>query len=105
MWQAPPTMPGGQAWYSDVAIELVLTLRLVFHLALSQAEGFAASVLRVLVQELRVPGHTTLGPRSCGFAGRQLKVVPNSPVDLAVDSTGLKSACCIDRLTGCLEVG
>ena len=39
-WQAPRrTTPGGQAWYSDAAIELVLVLRLVFHLALRQAEG------------------------------------------------------------------
>jgi hypothetical protein len=44
-WQAPRrTTPGGQAQYSqarysDAAIELVLLLRLVFHLALRQAEG------------------------------------------------------------------
>jgi hypothetical protein len=37
------TTPGGQALYSDLAIELVLTLRLVFHLALRQAEGFTHS--------------------------------------------------------------
>ncbi len=37
-WQAPRrTTPGGQALYSDLAIELVLALRLVFHLALRQA--------------------------------------------------------------------
>ena len=41
-WQAPRrTTPGGQARYSDLAIQLVLTLRLVFHLALRQAEAFA----------------------------------------------------------------
>src|SRR3954469_22372592 len=39
-WQAPRrTTPGGQAWYSDAAIELVLMLRLVFHLALRPPEG------------------------------------------------------------------
>ncbi len=44
-WQAPRrTTPGGQAWYSDVAIELVPTLRLVFHLGLRQAEGFTAAL-------------------------------------------------------------
>ena len=60
-WQAPRrTTPGGQAWYSDAAIELVLMLRLVFHLGLRQAEGFAASVLRLLGQDMRVPDHTTL---------------------------------------------
>ena len=39
-WQAPRrSTPGRQPRYSDLAIELVLTLRLVFHLALRQAEG------------------------------------------------------------------
>ena len=71
-WQALRRgTPGGQAWYSDAAIELVLMLRLVFHLALRQAEGFATSVLRLLEQTLRVPDHTTLSRRSRGFAGRQ----------------------------------
>src|SRR3712207_7731304 len=70
-WQAPRrTTPGGQAWYSDAAIELVLTLRLVFHRALRQAEGVAASVLRLLGQALRVPDHTTLCRRGRGFAGQ-----------------------------------
>jgi hypothetical protein len=59
-WQAPRrTTPGGQALYSDLAIELVLTLRLVFHLALRQAEGFVTSVLRLLGLDLPVPDHTT----------------------------------------------
>ncbi len=90
-WQAPRrTTPGGQAWYSDVAIELVLTLRLVFHLPLRQAEGFAASVLRLLGQERRVPDHTTLSRRGRGFAGRQPKVVPHGPMHLVIDSTGLR---------------
>ena len=39
-WQAPRrTIPGGQARYSDLAIELVLILRLVFHLALRSRAG------------------------------------------------------------------
>jgi len=90
-WQAPPrTTPGGQARYSDVAIELVLILRSVLHLALRQAEGFAASVLRLLGQELRVPDHTTLCRRGRGFAGRCPKILPHGPMHLVIDSTGLK---------------
>ena len=90
-WQAPRrTTPGGQAWYSDAAIELVLMLRVVFHLALRQAEGFGASVLRLLGQALRVPDHTTLSRRSRSFAGRQPKVAPHGPLHLVIDSTGLK---------------
>ena len=65
-WQAPRrTTPGGQALYSDLAIELVLILRLVFHLALRQTEGFARSVLRLLGLDLPVPDHTTLSRRGC----------------------------------------
>ncbi len=60
-WQAPRrTTPGGQARYSGLAIQLVLMLRLVFHLALRQAEAFAGSVLRLLGLDLFVPDHTTL---------------------------------------------
>jgi hypothetical protein len=85
-WQAPRrTTPGGEAWYSDAAIELVLMLRLVFHLALRQAEGFTMSVLR-----LRVPDHTTLSRRSPSFAGRQPKVIPDGSLHLVIGSTGLK---------------
>jgi hypothetical protein len=36
---------GGQPIYSDIAIETLLTLRLVFHLPLRQAEGFLKSIL------------------------------------------------------------
>jgi hypothetical protein len=39
-WQAAPrTTPGGQAWYSPLAILTALTLRAVFRLALRQTEG------------------------------------------------------------------
>jgi hypothetical protein len=65
-------------------------LRLVFRLALRQAEGFAASVLRLLGQDLRVPDHTTLCRRGRGFAGCRPEVVPHGPMHLVIDSTGLQ---------------
>src|SRR5919112_5331493 len=68
----------------------IRTLRLVFHLALRQAEGFARSVLRLLGQELRTPDHTTLSRRGRGFAGRQPRATPSGPMHLVIDSTGLK---------------
>src|SRR5918997_1083389 len=90
-WHAPRrTTPGGQARYSDLAIELALMLRLVFHLAPRQAEGFTGSVLRLLGQALRVPDHTTLCRRGRGFAGRRPETVPHGPLHLVIDSTGLK---------------
>jgi len=88
-WQAAPrTTPGGQARYSDLAIELVLMLRLVFHLALRQVEGFVSSVLRLLGLKLSIPDHTTLSRR--GFAERQPCAVAHGPLHLLIDSTGLK---------------
>ena len=91
-WQAPRrSTPGGQPRYSDLAIELVLTLRLVFHLALRQAEGFARSVLALLGLGLAVPDHTTLSRRGRAFAGRQPRVrAGTGPMHLVLDSTGLE---------------
>jgi hypothetical protein len=91
-WTAPKqSSPDGQARYSELAIELVLTLRLVFHLALRQAEAFSRSVLRLLGLALSVPDHTTLSRRGRAFAGRQPRVrVSASPVHLVLDSMGLE---------------
>ena len=79
-----------------MAIELVLTLRLVFHLALRQAEGFARSALRLpalrlLGLDLCVPDHTTLSRRGRAFAGRQPRAARHDePVHVVLDSTGLQ---------------
>jgi hypothetical protein len=90
-WQAPRrATPGGQACYSDLVIELVLMLRLVFHLALRQAEGFVGSVFRMLGLDLSIPDHTTLSRRGRDFAHRRPHSVPHGPLHLVIDSTGLK---------------
>ncbi len=75
----------------DLAIETVLSLRLVFHLALRQAAGLAGSVLRLLGLDLPVPDHTTLNRRGRAFAGRQPRARGGSgPLHLVLDSTGLE---------------
>jgi hypothetical protein len=91
-WQAPRrTSRGGQPIYADMAIEVVLTLRLVFHLALRQVEGFTHSVLRLLGLDFSVPDHSTLNRRGRGFAGRQPRAVRHDrPVHVVLDSTGLQ---------------
>lgn len=91
-WTAPRrTSPGGQPLYSELAIELVLTLRLVFHLALRQAEGFARGVLRLLGLQLSVPDHTTLSRRGKAFARRQPRPpATKGAIHLVLDSTGLE---------------
>ncbi len=91
-WAAPKrSSPGGQPLYSELAIELVLTLRLVFCLALRQAEAFSRGVLRLLGLALPVPDHTTLSRRGRAFAGRQPRVLASAePIHLVLDSTGLE---------------
>ena len=66
-------------------------LRLVFHLALRQAEAFAGSVLRLLGLDLFIPDHTTLSRRSRKFAGPRPHTVSHGPVHLVIDSTGVET--------------
>ena len=56
--------PGGQSFYSDLAIATALTLRAVFRLALRQTEGLIGSIIRLLGLELAVPDHSTLSRRA-----------------------------------------
>ncbi len=74
-----------------MAIEVVLTLRLVFHLALRQVEGFTRSVLRLLGSQIAAPDHSTLSRRGRGFAGRQPRAACHDrPVHAVLDSTDLQ---------------
>ena len=82
--------PGRQRRYSDLAIETVLTLRLVFPLPLRQAEGFVRSLVTVMDIGLRTPDHTTLSRRSSSLKPvLDYRACPGDPVHLIVDSTGL----------------
>ena len=54
---------GGQRIYSDIAIQTVLTLRLLFHLPLRATEAFVASIFKLAGLKLSVPDHTTLSRR------------------------------------------
>jgi hypothetical protein len=85
---------GGQPRYSDLAIETALTLGLVFGLRLRQTEGFLSSVLALMGLDLPTPDHTTLSrrartwspPARCG----NRRSVPDGPLHVLVDSTGLE---------------
>ena len=81
---------GGQQLYSDLAIETALTLRLVFHLALRQTEGFVGSLLKLMGLDLTAPDHTTLSRRGSKLEVALRRQVPAGPIHLIVDSTGLK---------------
>ncbi len=91
-WTPPKTgYPGGQPTYSDIAIETALTLRLIFHLPLRQTEGFMSSILKLMNLDLPCPDHTTISRRNQTVdIQRQLHRLPEEPVCLIVDSSGLK---------------
>lgn len=80
---------GSQFDYSDQAIEIMLTVKEVFHLTNRQTEGFMRSLFAMLKIALPVPDHSTLSKR-----GKTLKVnLPkrtNQSLNIVMDSTGLK---------------
>lgn len=82
--------PGGQQQYSDLAILTALTLRSVFHLALRQTEGFLGSLIRLMGLDLRTPDHTTLSRRGKSLEVPKMARNHDGPLDLVLDSTGLK---------------
>ena len=60
---------GSQFDYSDKAIEIMLTLKEVFHLTNRGVEGFVRSLFQMMNIDLSVPDHSTLSKR-----GKTLKV-------------------------------
>lgn len=76
--------------YSDGAIECLLTLRELFRLPYRQTEGLGRALVKLLEAEVAVPDFTSLAKRAAKL-GVSLEVLPTSgPIDLVVDSTGLK---------------
>lgn len=79
---------GGQSKYSDLAITLCLTLRVVYQLPLRQTQGLMRSVARLMGIDIAVPDFSTLSRRGKGL------VLPSAnhhstnrePVHLVVDS-------------------
>jgi len=88
-WYAGEKQRGSQFEYSEKAIEIMLSIREVFHLTNRGVEGFVRSVFAMLNIHLLVPDHSTLSRRA-----KTLKVkLPrktNGNMNLVLDSTGLK---------------
>jgi IS5 family transposase len=80
---------GSQFKYSDKAIEIMWTIKEVFHLTNRSVEGFVRSLFEMLNIHLPIPDHSTLSKR-----GKTLNVkLPRNPserLNLVLDSTGLK---------------
>ena len=76
--------------YSDSAIECLLTLRELFRLPYRQTEGLGRALAQLMNIELPIPSFTLLAKRAArlhiGLNIRQLR----GPIDVVIDSTGLK---------------
>jgi len=84
-----PTQRGSQFDYSAQAIQVMLTVKNVFHLPNRATEGFIRSLFRLLEIMLSVPDHTTLSRRGKKLSVRLPKQAKGA-LDLVMDSTGLK---------------
>ncbi len=67
---------GGQARYTDMAIQTSLTLRAAFKLPLRQTEGLMASVITLTGQTISAPDHTTVSRRAVTLPVIQSAQVP-----------------------------
>ena len=80
---------GSQFDYSDKAIEIMLTLKEIFHLPNRSVEGFVRSLFQMMKIDLPVPDHTTLSKRSKTLNVKLPKQSAGS-LNVVMDSTGLK---------------
>ena len=90
-WQyTGPRQRGAQYVYAEAAIQCVLTLRAVYHLALRAAQGLAQSVFGLLQVSFPVPTYSTLSRRGARSEGVLSRMPSSGPVHLVLDSSGFK---------------
>ena len=65
-------------------------LRLAFGRPWRQTEGMLASIMRLLGLDLPVPDHTTFSRRSADLTVANAVRIATGPVNVVIDSTGLK---------------
>jgi transposase len=92
-WRYPgPPQRGAQYVYAEAAINCVLTLRAVYHLALRATEGLARSVFALLEVALPVPSYSTLSRRAADLSVVLGALPRSTPLHLVIDASGFKVA-------------
>src|SRR5690349_19501581 len=76
--------------YSDIVIETAVMLRLAMGKPWRQTEGMLSSIIGMLGLDLPVPDHTTLSRRSACLTLTTTLKKPKGPVNVVIDSSGLK---------------
>jgi hypothetical protein len=90
-WYASPSAKQGRPQiYSDTCIELMLTLRSLFHFPLRATQGFLVGLMQRLGLGLKVPHYSRLSRRALKINFRTQGSSSQRITDVVVDSTGLK---------------
>lgn len=76
--------------FSDAAIQFCLTIKVLFKLPLRQTTGMVASLLKIAGLDWAVPDYTTLCRRQKTLAVHIPYRRADGPLNLLVDSTGIK---------------
>ncbi len=76
--------------YSDLAIETMLTLRELFGLPYRQTEGFGRALAKLMDVDVAIPHHTSMQKRAAKLNIAIEVAQAKGPIDVVVDSTGLK---------------
>ena len=90
-WRAPcDGRPGRPAVFSDAATQFCLSIKVLFKLPLRQTAGMVASLLRLAGLDWPVPDFSTLCRRQKTLAVQVPYRRADGPLNLLVDSTGIK---------------
>lgn len=76
--------------FSDAAIECCLLLRSIYHLPLRATQGFIQGLVGLLGLEIDTPDYTLLCKRASKLSIDLKMLTTSTPIDIVVDSTGLK---------------
>ena len=82
--------PGRPPVFSDAAIQFCLMVKVLFGLPLRQTTGMVASILKMAGLDWPVPGFSTLSRRQKTLAVQISSRRAPGPLNLLVDSTGIK---------------
>ncbi len=76
--------------YSDLAVECLLALRELFRLPYRQTEGLGRSLVKLMQAEVAIPDYSSLAERAAKLSISLSVTARKGPIDVLVDSTGLK---------------
>lgn len=90
-WRPDPTgKRGAPMQYSDMAIQVLLTLKATFSLPYRALEGFGRSLMKLMELDFDVPDHSHMSRRAKGLTVQIPCKNRKGPSHIVVDSTGLK---------------